>query len=188
MPRKDHLTYLFFLVALFIVCFSSAQSVRVSPLKTELNFEANEKQKCMIIYVLPDEHMNITSKWSSDSPGEIDKYVLTVEKNKLKINYTKNGPGEYEFCFQPQRSGNFYGIIFFQPENGLIKMGSWINLNVTPTTPAEQITLIAGNAISANKEYRFDLMTIVVLLFILFIILLKKILRCWHSASCCKGK
>lgn len=168
-----------FLVLLILVahfCLAESTSIKVSPLKTELSAKIGAENNCTIFYVIPDKNIQITSRWSKDNPGEDSKYKLSKEQIKLKINYTKLEYGKYEFCFEPHKSGMFYGLIFFQPENSLVRMGAWINLNITQTSPIQTISLLTGNTI---KNYNINgtnigLGFIFVLLIIVLILIIKR--------------
>ena len=171
MIKKSYFILFFSLVISMPTCISDSTSIKVSPLKTELSLKINGETNCTIFYVLPDSKMSITSRWSKNYPGEADKYNLSKEQIKLKINYTRIEYGKYEVCFEPAKAGLFYGIIFFQQENSLVKMGSWINLNVTQTTPIEIISLITGNTISKINGTNIGLgLTLFLLLVVLGLI------------------
>lgn len=174
--KKQIVLCLFLIIVLLFtnLCLAEYSSIKVSPLKTELNLRIGAEQNCTIFYVLPDKNMQITSRWSKSNPGEEDKYNLSKEQIKLKINYTRLEYGRYEFCFEPQRAGMFYGLIFFQSEDSLVRMGTWINLNITQTSPIETISLITGNVIGKTNNTNFWLGVILILLLIILFLLIKR--------------
>lgn len=162
-------------------CIAQSSSIKISPLKTELDIKLWSEQNCKIFYVIPDKNLQVTTRWSRNFPGEEDSYNLSREQIRLKINYTKLEYGKYEFCFEPQKEGMFYGLIFFQPEESLVRMGTWINLNVTSKSPAETISLITGNVIGKTNKVNVGLGIVFFLLLIIFSLIIKRTFIDKHS-------
>jgi hypothetical protein len=167
------------LLLISLICFALANAapngIKISPTKTVLDIKT-EEVNCTTIYFLPDKNTSIETRWSRERVVGSENYNLSNEKIKLKINYTRLEYGKYEFCFEPTKSGYFYGVIFFQPENSLVKMGTWIELNVESRTPVETISLITGNVIGKTNKTNLSLGIILILLTIVLILLIKRTL------------
>ena len=166
----------------FLLFISFSSAVKISPTQQRIEMSAYETS-CTNIWVLPEKDYSISSMWSIDGRGDLDKYTLTPEKIRMATNYTYLSDGKYEFCFNPNRGGNFSGIIYFYDEANMVEIGSWIDISVYGANIEERITLITGNVVAKNNEYRFDLMAVVALLIVLLVILLKKTLRSGRSIS-----
>jgi hypothetical protein len=135
------------------------------------------KTNCTYIWVLPEENYSISSKWSDGGNGDLSKYALGAERIKLNISHNYFSDGKYRFCFTPNGRGNLSGIILFYLEKDMVEIGSWVELDVMSDSVPEKISLITGNVVAANKEYRFDLISVLVLLIILFLLLLRNVLK-----------
>lgn len=168
----------FAIIVLFCIIFNCAfiHAVKISPTKTTLNINQYETN-CTYIWVLPEENYSISSKWSEDGKGDLLKYTLSAERIKLNVSHTPLSDGKYRFCFTPSGGKNVSGIILFYSEKDMLEIGTWIELYVESASVTEKISLVTGNAIAANKEYRFDLISVLVLLVILFLLLLRNFLK-----------
>lgn len=173
--QKRSYFILFFLIAIFIGV-GNAQGIKVSPGKTVLSIKTGEAN-CTNIWVLPDKDLTITSLWSLDGRGDRNKYNLSERSVRVKINYTRLEYGKYEFCFSGDRQGYFYGIIFFQSEDSLVKMGIWIELDIESENVFKEVSLITGNAIKNQNSLNVGLSIIFVLLVIIFILVVRNIVR-----------
>ena len=163
------------LIILFSSCFANAssQGIKISPTKTSLNIKLGEA-KCTIIYFLPDNDTSVETRWSEEKFNGSNPYTLSNEAIKLRFNYTKLNFETYEFCFEPKQKGYFYGVIFFQPKGSLIKLGTWIEMNVESESIVKKISLITGNIISKEASGTNILMVLVVLLLLTTLILMIK--------------
>ncbi|GEM_PF-6607490 len=138
-----------FLSLLFLINFSS--SIKISPTYQKIKMDQYET-KCVNIWVLPEENYSISSRWSIDGKGDIEKYKLSSEKIKISFNYTYLEKGKYEFCFNPKKGGNFSGIIFFYSDANIVEIGSWVELEVRKIELDEEIIVLTENVIKDIKE------------------------------------
>ena len=95
---------------------------------------------------------------------------------KIKIDYIRLEYGKYKVCFEPSRAGDFYGVIFFQPVGSLVKMGTWVELNVESLTPRETVSLVTGNVIGKENTTNFGLGLIFFLLLVTFLLIVRRTL------------
>jgi hypothetical protein len=169
-----------FLIIILIFCVSftnaSQNSIKISPLKTILKIKIGA-ENCTIIYFLPDKNTTLDNKWSNEKLSDNMTYTLSKEDVKIKINYIRLEYGKYKICFKGDKPGYFYGKIFFQPQDSLIKMGTWVELDIESENVFEKISLVTGNVIASNREYRFDLILVVILLIILLFLVLRNFLK-----------
>lgn len=161
----------FIIVSFLLINFVSSEGIKISPTKTTLEIKT-ENQNCTTVYFLPDKNTTIESRWTKERVFGSENYNLSKEQIRLKINYTRQEYGKYEICFTPSKAGYFYGVIFFQPEGSLVKMGTWIELKVESRTPIESISLITGNVIGKGNLTNIGLgLVLVLLLIVLFLII-----------------
>jgi hypothetical protein len=173
--NKIFLITLFFIFISSSVCSAAHDGIKISPTKTFLNLKTGVPQ-CTNIYFLPEGDTSIETRWAREKFDTSDKYLLSNSAIKLKINYSDEGSGEYVFCFEAKGKGYFYGIIFFQPENSLIKLGTWIELNVESESIVKKISLITGNAIKEEATTtNLTLVFIVLLLLVILLLFIKKL-------------
>jgi hypothetical protein len=146
----------FYIFTIFTLLISFSSAIKISPSQQRLNIEQYETN-CANIWVLPKLNYSITSKWSFDGKGDLNKYHLSVEEIKLNINYSYISNGKYEFCFTPRKGGNLSGIIYFYSEEDMVEIGTWIDLTVPEKDFGEKITLLTGNVAKDIKEKSSEL-------------------------------
>lgn len=165
-----------FYIALLAILLSGlvcAQGTKVAPLNSKLTISGLETN-CTTIYVLPDKNISIEHRWSevkSDSP---DSYDLSAKRVGVEVNYTRIKNGEYRFCFNATKNGYFYGVLFFQQKDSLIKIGSLVELDVINQKTTERIYLFTSNVIKGVDGTNIWLGFIFILLLIILIIVIKK--------------
>jgi len=163
--RRVLFVFLFFL----LISFSSA--IKISPTQTYISMDQYETN-CTNVWILPIENYTISSKWSFDGMGDLNKYNLTKDKIKLNINYTYISEGKYELCFTPNRAGNLSGIVYFYSEKNMVEIGTWIDLKVNEVGTIERVSLITANAIKENNINEMNILLSVVFILLLFILFL----------------
>lgn len=156
-----------FLFLVFLFSFSSA--IKISPTQQRFVVEKYET-KCTNIWVLPHEDFVISSKWSLDGRGDLDRYNLSKKEIGLEMNWTYLSDGKYLFCFNPGRAGNFSGIVYFYSEKSRVEIGGWVDLEVRGTSfekeVEEKINFLTGNAIKNENKNNLVLGGIFILLLI----------------------
>lgn len=167
---------IFALLFVFLLLISSsASAIKISPTQQSLRIGLGQTN-CTNIWVLPEKNYSISSRWSIDGQGDLNKYILDIEKMKLSLNHTYVSNGMYQLCFMPQRKGNFSGIILFYSEKDMVEIGTWIELDVESENVFEKISLITGNTINdKGNQTNFLLAVVAVLLSSVLYVLVKKL-------------
>jgi hypothetical protein len=148
--------------------------MKISPIRTELNFTINDDPVCINVTIFPEDiDMIMTTLWTRDSPGFYENYTLSAKNAKIGVVSKKIKHGKYEICFSPERAGMLYGIVLFKQKTGLIRIGTWVNINVTGGESIETINIITGNIIGVNKTNIWLMIIFILLMAILFLIVRK---------------
>ncbi len=168
---------LFLSIFIAIIFFiSNTLAIKISPTRQELIMNPYETN-CTNIWVLPEDNYIISSNWSYDGKGNLEKYNFSTEKIKLSMNYSHISEGKYEICFTPKRGGNFSGIIYFYSEKNMVEIGTWIELRVESKTAIESISLITGNAMRDTGNLNLSLGLVFLLLVITLLLAIRRSFR-----------
>jgi hypothetical protein len=163
-----------FLIFIFLFTIGFSSAIQLSPVKNTVYITQYET-KCANIWVLPDDNFEISTYWSLEGKGDLTKYTMRAEEISLGISSEYISDGKYEFCFTPNKGGNWSGIIYFYSSESLVEASSWIDLNVKEINPIQKISFLTGNAIAEIRENNYDLWFMFIsLLAILLLVLFRR--------------
>ncbi|MEN9626539.1 MAG: hypothetical protein RL557_867 [archaeon] len=157
----------FFLFFLTIIIFLTFVSASLVPNKGNLEIETMVNQeKCELIQLTSDDYTGkviIRDMWAESYETETALRNFKVDANFHDILF--DYPSEVDFekeknielCFTPQKAGKYKGAIIFTPEsssNTVVEMGTWLFLNVEPTTQqnTESQELANKNSVTGSGD------------------------------------
>jgi len=166
-----------FILVLFVyfISLSSSLDFGISPEEILISSRIN-KESCENFTLIGGESLIFSgeTKWSKLKSRDIRQYSINGEDLGIKVSYPPTAAsGTYYLCITPTEGGKYYGAIMYKIEGTNYGIGTWIELDVESESVAERISLISGNAIAANKKYRFDLTLVAILLTIILFLAIR---------------
>ena len=130
----------FFLLGIILFLLSFVSSLRIDLSPAYLNLDGNVSEKiCGNFSITSDRDgtILILDKWANEKSKNIKDYnlgreIFGIQKDfPDKIFVSANQKENMEICFVGKKTGDFYGAVLFESENGFASVGTWINLNIT---------------------------------------------------------
>jgi len=146
----------FLFVFIFLLSFSSALQIGVSPAHLTLSSEINKKV-CSKVVVDSDRQItiNIEDKWGKIKSKNINEYNFSAKDVGVEIflpePFSIDKTKEIEICFLTKKSGKYYGLISFNSGGGFVGVGQWIEINVRNNFLPKSLTM-TGATIGVKKQ------------------------------------
>ena len=152
------------MIVLFEIAFVSAVKISLEPAHISLSGRVNE-DLCTQINLYSDREIVFygEDRWSlRDEGGNFVNYNLDGKEIGLRVEYEKevhSGEGEFNFCVNSEKSGEFYGVVYFRSKEGIGAIGSLVYLNVRGKRSEDIVIGLSG----------FNLVLLVVLYLLLIV-------------------
>jgi len=140
---------------LFLLSFSSALQLGVSPAHLNLSIGTNQKV-CSKVIIDSDKQItiNLEDKWNKIQNKNLSEYNFSAKEVGMEIFFPKsfliNGNKEIEICFLSKKSGKYYGIIFYSGD-GFAGVGQWVEIKTGYNFLPNSLTM-TGATIGVKKS------------------------------------
>lgn len=165
-----------FIFFVFCINFSLANTLSVSPIQLDFEGKVGEEIcKNITIKTIGENKIIINDLWAEKGMNEKILSLHQIEGKKLGLEmYYINETKIYEkkiieICMSGKNSGNYHGALLFRIEDKPIRVGIWMNVNLTGN-----FLKINGNSVkntnSSNENWIFiTLFFFVILLGLIFV-------------------
>jgi hypothetical protein len=171
--------YFFIFIFTFLIYFSSATTLTISP--PQIDFIGDtEEIICQKINIETEGNVVLVGKtqWAEKEYNErkLSKHYLNSEEIGIKIKFPEliniENNSDIEICIEGSNEGTYHGALLYKIENKPIQVGIWMNVSLE----RNNLIKITGNFINVKEEENilFSLSLILFVIFISLVILYKR--------------